>query len=1091
MDANVSNYVLQTVQRFAHLEFTSLQLTELRKIAGLLGVSTASKRKEVLIDELSRTLGASILKCKTGFTSMIGGFPIINPDSEIGIKHPTFRKIIEKCNEFTASSFSFAIPHQAQLLAQRPLMNLFGYIDPMQILNSSLLNRFPQGNLMQPQVQTQLQQQAQPKPQVLPKKKLSTLNCVCGLPVFEDSKDPLVKCINGQCDRVLHANCVKMKPGSEEARIYECPDCTLKRCDPLHDVLDILRTPFRVDLNKQEFMIDQNCYKRIESDENIGIEIRCIRIEEKSHEQTWPHQGELFLNSKRELEFKPLQQNSSLKKRKDEKLFTRNIICGLNNLLIKYIPKHDFPRKQEGETYFAAIYLVRRISCEELIGRIKRNNIRKIEDCKALLKEHFREGDIEIDRLSYPLTCVLDMQLLKTPVKGAHCKHVNCFSLENFVNVWHKNSQRKWLCPICKTKSYDIIVDSYFQEIMKAAQENGVVEKELPEVTIDKNANYSFNLAGEKEYKSKKSKEEKMIPEQVLEVQAPKSEEAKLSTSENTAGQQPKKGREESNKNAAAFMIVLDSDEEEAPPNNNASRQPELQTTSQNIGQTLLEGYEGPGMDPQAGSKTNTKENLEEVKMHIEPDTTQNLRQQLDAVLNALKENTNQPAQQLNPISNSMQPESTTTNQGDMVLENPSQQQSNGGINNSEQPVTAILPQTSEKNSAQTATQHKEIMEIEISDDSNSCKDESVVKQPPTKQPSTMVPENLNSNYYPGLGNYVNPNLFTGSGGYGMGFNENLLQDFQKSLLLNNGMNQFQAPQLQQQQLQTQLQQQLLQQQQLQQQQQHLQQLQLQQQIQQQQQQLKAQQQQQHLAQHQMNQPQNPVMAQFQQLQQASSQQVPTTELTALQKEKKELCFAMGVNVGGLEGLISSTKEKIAEITKRADKEEDLLTFEAFSGNKPKKPKKSIKYAISTKQKFLKSFYKYLDDELKQSLGGKGADVPRKRKVTSKSEKEKERKNPDKIQIENEGPNQDNSGEQIKKPLAEGNTVPKPKKSKSGSNSQSNAAKKIENGGSVNQMMVETPANELLNPNNMGSVNNRETQVNLSKGQASDPICLD
>ena len=63
----------------------------------------------------------------------------------------------------------------------------------------------------------------------------------------------------------------------------------------------------------------------IKNERTIGIEIRCIRIDGKDiktlYETTWPDLGEILINDKKLLELKPLQQNSSLKKRKDEKIF--------------------------------------------------------------------------------------------------------------------------------------------------------------------------------------------------------------------------------------------------------------------------------------------------------------------------------------------------------------------------------------------------------------------------------------------------------------------------------------------------------------------------------------------------------------------------------------------------------------------------------------------------------------------------------------------------------------------------------------------------------------------------------------------------
>jgi hypothetical protein len=55
------------------------------------------------------------------------------------------------------------------------------------------------------------------------------------------------------------------------------------------------------------------------------IEIRSIRLDAKYlYETTWVDHGELIINKTKVMEFKPLNSNSSLKKRKDEKFTTRD-----------------------------------------------------------------------------------------------------------------------------------------------------------------------------------------------------------------------------------------------------------------------------------------------------------------------------------------------------------------------------------------------------------------------------------------------------------------------------------------------------------------------------------------------------------------------------------------------------------------------------------------------------------------------------------------------------------------------------------------------------------------------------------------------
>lgn len=57
---------------------------------------------------------------------------------------------------------------------------------------------------------------------------------------------------------------------------------------------------------------------------NVSIEIRSIRMEQKYlYETTWVDHGELYINKTKVLDFKPLNSNSSLKKRKDEKYTSR------------------------------------------------------------------------------------------------------------------------------------------------------------------------------------------------------------------------------------------------------------------------------------------------------------------------------------------------------------------------------------------------------------------------------------------------------------------------------------------------------------------------------------------------------------------------------------------------------------------------------------------------------------------------------------------------------------------------------------------------------------------------------------------------
>lgn len=67
--------------------------------------------------------------------------------------------------------------------------------------------------------------------------------------------------------------------------------------------------------------MDENSLNKVKNAPGIySVEVRCVRVDGKHlYEPTWPDYAEFHLNGKKLNEFKPLQSNSSLKKRKDEK----------------------------------------------------------------------------------------------------------------------------------------------------------------------------------------------------------------------------------------------------------------------------------------------------------------------------------------------------------------------------------------------------------------------------------------------------------------------------------------------------------------------------------------------------------------------------------------------------------------------------------------------------------------------------------------------------------------------------------------------------------------------------------------------------
>lgn len=136
--------------------------------------------------------------------------------------------------------------------------------------------------------------------------------CICAKVEILEQKGEMIKCI--YCRNLFHLVCLKL---NHPQRVFVCPECILPRLDPLHQSIDVLLEPkiFNTLNNSQGY------HGFYVNKLNYTAEIRCLRIDGKNSEEiSWPDYGELQLNGKKIGDFKPLAQNSSLKKRKDDKI---------------------------------------------------------------------------------------------------------------------------------------------------------------------------------------------------------------------------------------------------------------------------------------------------------------------------------------------------------------------------------------------------------------------------------------------------------------------------------------------------------------------------------------------------------------------------------------------------------------------------------------------------------------------------------------------------------------------------------------------------------------------------------------------------
>lgn len=84
------------------------------------------------------------------------------------------------------------------------------------------------------------------------------------------------------------------------------------------------------------------------------------------------------------------------------------------------------------------------------------------------------------DSLNVKMICPLSLNLLRNPVRGKQCTHIESFSLEMYLEIQLKSRGGvRWRCPVCNKLSLDLVKDAYFSQICEEATLYGAEEVEF------------------------------------------------------------------------------------------------------------------------------------------------------------------------------------------------------------------------------------------------------------------------------------------------------------------------------------------------------------------------------------------------------------------------------------------------------------------------------------------------------------------------------------------------------------------------------------------------------------------------------------
>ncbi len=118
------------------------------------------------------------------------------------------------------------------------------------------------------------------------------------------------------------------------------------------------------------------------------------------------------------------------------------------------------------KVYCVSVFVVKKLTTQALMDRIKTNCKKPVDFTKQLVKEKLAitDNDLEIETstLKASLLCPLMKCRIKIPGRSTLCKHVQCFDLFSYLSMNEKKPT--WNCPVCDRHApyEDLVIDRYY-----------------------------------------------------------------------------------------------------------------------------------------------------------------------------------------------------------------------------------------------------------------------------------------------------------------------------------------------------------------------------------------------------------------------------------------------------------------------------------------------------------------------------------------------------------------------------------------------------------------------------------------------------
>jgi len=191
-----------------------------------------------------------------------------------------------------------------------------------------------------------------------------------------------------------------------------------------------------------------------------GVEVRMVKYDCSKNSHAWPKTLKCIVNGSEA--FSIARPDEGHKRRDVPRQIIQNLKNGQNDIHIAI--------DDAGYMNFAlAIVLTKHCTDDQLAAQVQQlaypKAIARVR--KFLMRDGSKDADDIVcqSKVFLPLTCPLTMERLVTPVRGSQCQHLQCFSLQAYLqsNRQMQAFNNRWKCPCCSLVVYpaDLVHDAY------------------------------------------------------------------------------------------------------------------------------------------------------------------------------------------------------------------------------------------------------------------------------------------------------------------------------------------------------------------------------------------------------------------------------------------------------------------------------------------------------------------------------------------------------------------------------------------------------------------------------------------------------